>query len=173
MERVKDIQGQLLRYFRFGSTEDGAKDKVRSIAKDLEFLGIPIREYSEQLYSDANTFNELIMFSDMRLTTQIRENIEEIKNKQEYSSEQTPIPKDVFQTQYISHLQDKCKSRSMAIDQFKKLAHDMKALGCPMGDNLNGIVIESARLGHLQAMSGTGVITKLLELVDNIQRAKQ
>lgn len=164
---VREIQTRLLNHFRFGSGEDGAKVKVKEFAMDMNFLGIPIRDNADAFFNDTASTQKLIMLFDMGHITTIRNSCEAIKSKHEsYNGE--AITKADFQSQYIEYLNHKTRSRGMSVDLLKKLGSNMKDFNCPIGEHLNGYVMESSKLGRLQALSALGVMDTILESKNDI-----
>ena len=169
MEKIREFQGILLRYFKFGNSEDEAKVKVKKFSEDLTFLGIPIRDNIDNIMANPNAYTLLIQFSDLNYISSIREHIEDIKFKHNHYSEQSPVDKAEFASQYIQFLTGVFKSQEKARSVLKLLGEQMKELGCPIGDNLTGYVMESNRLHKLMTLSSMNVISKILEQVKIIK----
>jgi hypothetical protein len=169
MEKIKVFQGQLLRYYKFGNSEEEAKRKVKVFSEDLKFLGIPIRENIDKLMEDTTAYTVLLQFSDLGFIAQIRDNCEIIKKRHLEFKDSNPIEKSEFASQYLSYLKEQFKSESLARERLKKLGEHMNAFGCPIGENLSGYVVESKRLSRLMACSSMGIMDKILEQVNNIK----
>lgn len=163
MDEKKELQSRLLRYFSFGNTEDKAKEKLKCLSDDFKFFGFPLGENVSSINMHIGEFNTLVTFSDMHMLLKIRECISKIKELQREHKENTSYTKQEFQSQYIDFLQQNCKSRNEAIEQFKRVVQDMKDLDCPIGDNLVGVIMGSKQLQQLYSLSMTGVIKKVLD----------
>lgn len=168
MDKIKEFQGQLLRYFVFGNTEEQAKAKVKRLAEDFAFLGIPIRENIDSIMANTLAYTTLMQFSDLGFISEIREHVSRIKERDEYNKDGN-ITKAEFTAQYLKYLEGTFGSMLMARDRLKTLSEQMKRFNCPIGDHLNGYVIESNRLGKLMACSSMGIMAKILENVDIIK----
>lgn len=172
MEKVKLFQGQLLRYFKFGSTEDEAKAKVKILAEDFAFLGIPIRSNIDSINGNPNDYVILMQFSDMGFIKSIRDDIDRIKLRNKELSHES-IDKSEFTAQYLNHLELQFKSKEIARTRLKALSGHMKSFNCPIGDYLNGYVVESKRLNKLMVSSSMGIFDKILYSVDTIKNNKE
>lgn len=163
MEEKKELQSRLLRYFSFGNTEDKAKEKLKCLSEDFKFFDFPLGDNVSKINMHIGEFNTLVTFSDMHMLKAIRESISKIKDLNEENSDGIVYSKKDFQVQYLSFLEQNCKSRSEALEQFKRIAKDMESLGCPIGENLIGVVKGSKQLQILFSLSMTGVIAKVLD----------
>lgn len=172
MDKVKEFQGQLLRYFKFGNSEEDAKLKVKILAQDFEFLGIPIRDNIDSIHSNTTAYTTLMQFSDLGFIREIREHVDVIKIKNEEFKDNN-INKADFTAQYLKHLEGTFGSMLIARDRLKTLSEQMKRLSCPIGDYLNGYVIESTRLNKLMICSSMGIVSKIFENVDAIKQTKE
>ncbi len=168
MQKLKELQGQLIRYFKQGNDEDIAKEKVKKLSEDFTFLEIPIREYIDEINEDKVTFNSLVMFSDMGLIGQLRKNIIKIKEAQVNFKGEYKIDKAMFQAQYLQYLKEKFKSDSIAKSRLKRIAIEMKDLGCQIGEHLEGIT-STNNISSIEAMSGLGLIENILNLRNKIK----
>ena len=171
MHQKKEMQGRLLRYFDFGNGQELAREKLKCLSEDMKFLGLPIGENIEKINNNIAEFNALVILSDMHIIKTIRESIIFIKEKNAQNPAGTKIDKTIFQTQYIEHLSQHCVSKIEAIAQLKKLGSNMKDLGCPLGEHLEGAVFGSAKLQKLYAMSMMGVIDKVISNINTIKGA--
>lgn len=169
MEKVKELQGQLLRYFNFGNNEDIAKAKVKKFSEDLTFLGIPIRDNINDILANTMAYTTLMQLSDLGFISEMREHIDVIKKSNEEFGF-NKVDKAEFTAQYLKHLEGTFGSMLMARDRLKTLSEQMKRLGCPLGDNLSGYVRESSRLNKLMVCSSMGIISRILENVDIIKK---
>jgi len=163
MDEKKELQNRLLRYFGFGNSEEQAKLKVMCLSEDFKFFGFPLSLNVREINEHISEFNVLITFSDMHILKTIRECITKIKELQKDNEKISSVTKQEFQTQYLQHLQGSCGSQIEAIRQFKCLAGDMNDLGCPIGDNLVGVVMGSKQLQQLYSLSMLGVIRKVID----------
>lgn len=171
MHQKKEMQERLLRYFDFGNGQELAKEKVKCLSEDMKFLGLPIGENIEKINKHIAEFNALVILSDMHIIKTIRESITFIKEKNEENPTGQKVDKNLFQTQYVEHLSQTCGSKGEAIAQLKKLGSNMKDLGCPLGEHLEGAVFGSSKLQKLYAMSMMGAIDKVLSNVNIIKGA--
>ena len=171
MLQKKELQERLLRYFDFGNGNELAKEKVKCLSEDMKFLGLPMVENLDKINNHIAEFNALVILSDMHIIKTIRESIIFIKEKNEENPAGQKIDKNIFQTQYIEHLSKTCSSKSEAIAQLKKLGSNMKDLGCPLGEHLEGAVFGSNKLQKLYAMSMMGAIDKVLSNINIIKGA--
>lgn len=171
MDEKKELQSRLLRYFQFGNISEDAKDKVKCLAEDLKFLGLPIAENIDKINNNIADFNALVVLSDMHIIKDIRESIIFIKEKNEENPSGGVVDKNQFQSQYIEYLTQFCGSKNEAIAQLKKLGNNMKDLDCPLGEHLEGAVFASARLHKLYRLSTMGTIDKVLSLIKIIKGA--
>lgn len=171
MHQKKEMQERLLRYFDFGNGQELAKEKVKCLSEDMKFLGLPIGENIEKINNHIAEFNALVILSDMHIIKTIRESIIFIKEKNEENPAGQKVDKNLFQTQYLEHLAQTCGSKDEAIAQLKKLGSNMKDLGCPLGEHLEGAVFGSQKLQKIYSMSMMGVIDKILHNINMIKGA--
>ena len=134
-------------------------------------MGLPIAENIDKINNHIAEFNALIILSDMHIIKTIRESITFIKENNEVNPSGQRINKNLFQTQYVEHLSQTCGSKGEAIAQLKKLGSNMRDLGCPLGEHLEGVVFGSNKLQKLYAMSMMGAIDKILSNVNIIKGA--
>lgn len=171
MEEKKELQNRLLRYFKFGNNDEEAKAKLKCLALDFEFFDLKLGDNVDKINEHIAEFNSLILLSDMHVMRQIRESITFIKEKNEENPSGVKIDKNQFQEQYLAHLDKSSISRAESIAQLKRIGGNMKDLGCPIGEHLEGVVFGSRQFQTLYTLSMTGLIDKVLQNINVIKGA--
>jgi hypothetical protein len=162
MEKKKQLQMRLLDYYKFGRTEEQAKEKIKEVAKDCNFIGLPLGDNAEAILADMSSFHIITAFIDMGIIENLRTYTEAVKiaQKEHYDSKMT---KAEFTKQYLAYLDDFTKSRSMSIQQVKNLGEAMDLMGVPLAEHLSGVTFCSYQLGRLHAIANMGIVHKIYD----------
>lgn len=162
MEAKKQLQMRLLDYYKFGRTGDAVKDKVKEVALDCEFIGLPLGDCAEKILADMSSFHVITAFIDMGIIENLRTYTSAVKQAQKDHADQS-ITKGEFAKQYIEYLNTLTKSPSMSKAQLKTLGEAMDLMGVPLAEHLAGVTFCSYQLGRLHAIANMGIIHKIYE----------